>query len=216
MFTGLIEEIGKVNKLIKGEKAYRINVFGQKVLDDVKVGDSISTNGVCLTVTEFNKEGFWADIMPETAKKSNLSSLKCGSEVNLERALQVGSRLGGHMVAGHVDGIGTVESINPDENAIIITISAKSNILKYIIDKGSICINGISLTVVNAGMETFSVSIIPTTQDETTLRNIKIGDIVNLECDLVGKYIERFSKFENVNSTKSKIDLNFLVENGFA
>ncbi len=216
MFTGLIEEIGTVDKAIKGMKSAKITIEAKKVLEGIKLGDSISTNGVCLTVIDFNKSSFTVDVMPETMRRSNLRSLRLGSRVNLERALKLGDRFGGHMVSGHIDGIGTIRAFDEEENATWVSIEASSHIMKYIINKGSIAVDGTSLTVAYADDKLFKVSIIPLTKEETTLLGKQIGYEVNLECDMVGKYIERLMTFNHVIEPEKSIDLNFLRENGFA
>ncbi len=216
MFTGLIEEIGTVKKIVYGSSSAEITIRASKIMDDVKLGDSISTNGICLTVTSFTGNDFTVDAMPETMKVTNLKNLRNGSRVNLERALKVGDRFGGHMVSGHVDGTGRILDFMEDDNAIWVEISAARDILKYIIHKGSITIDGTSLTVASLDKESFKVSIIPLTQEETTLTSKKMGEEVNLECDLVGKYIERLAMFkEEEKEEKKGIDTDFLKENGF-
>ena len=216
MFTGIIEEVGIVQGLKVDSKASKIIVKADKVLENTQLGDSISTNGVCLTVTKLEKTYFEADIMAETFRRSNLGSLKIGSKINLERALTLQSRLGGHMVSGHIDGTGKIVSVDKEEIATWITIEAEENLLRYIIEKGSIAIDGISLTVAYVDNEVFKVSIIPHTGEETTLLNKKIGDVVNLECDMVGKYVEKLLGIQNQNGQKnSKINEDFLKSNGF-
>lgn len=215
MFTGIVEEIGQIEGVIKSEKSARITIKAYKVLEDVKHGDSISTNGVCLTVTAFSKDKFTVDVMAETMRRSNLSSISKGTYVNLERALRAGDRLGGHMVSGHIDGTGAITAFDEEDNAVWLTIEASSDILKYIVQKGSIAIDGVSLTVAYIDDKVFKVSIIPHTKDATTLIKKKIGDIVNLECDMVGKYIEKFLSVKEQSPRKKSIDLNFLSDNGF-
>lgn len=225
MFTGLVEEIGTILSISKGLKASTLTIGANYVLTDVKVGDSISTNGVCLTVTQFSKRGFTVDVMPETMDRSNFASAKSGMKVNLERALRMGDRLGGHMVSGHIDGIGKILAIDKDENATWYTLSAPSNIMKYIIEKGSVALDGISLTVAAVDFETFKVSIIPHTRAMTTLDARKVGDIINIECDAFGKYVERITAFNQItqgqdheqgnSKAKSKLDMAFLEQNGF-
>ena len=216
MFTGIIEEVGIVQGLKVDSKASKIIVKADKVLENTQLGDSISTNGVCLTVTNLEKTYFEADIMAETFRRSNLGSLKIGSKINLERALTLQSRLGGHMVSGHIDGTGKIVSVDKEEIATWITIEAEENLLRYIIEKGSIAIDGISLTVAYVDNQVFKVSIIPHTGEETTLLNKKIGDVVNLECDMVGKYVEKLLGIQNQNGQKnSKINEDFLKSNGF-
>jgi riboflavin synthase len=216
MFTGLIEEIGMIQSVAKGVKSAQLTISGDKVLQDMKLGDSISTNGVCLTVISFSNKSFVVDVMPETMRRSNLNNLKPGSKVNLERALKLGDRLGGHIVSGHIDGVGRISAIEEEDNATWVTIMSEAEIMKYIIEKGSIAIDGTSLTVAYVDRESFKVSIIPLTRDETTLLSKKIGDEVNLECDMVGKYIERLAMFHNDDHPGKTIDMNFLKENGFA
>ncbi len=215
MFTGLIEEVGKVQSIRNGVNSAQITINANKILEDVKLGDSISTNGVCLTVINYTKYTFTVDVMPETMRRSNLKSLKQGSSVNLERALKLGDRLGGHIVSGHIDGVGYVKSVEEEDNATWITIKTSSDILKYIIKKGSIAVDGTSLTVAYVDDEIFKVSIIPLTKEETTLLSKKTGEEVNLECDMVGKYIEKFTMFSQKEEIKESIDINFLKENGF-
>jgi len=215
MFTGIIEEIGKIQGIIRSTKSAKIIINASKVLEDINLGDSISTNGVCLTVTEFSANRFTVDVMAETMRKSNLDKLTIGEEVNLERALRVGDRLGGHIVSGHIDGTGIITNYEKEDNAIWVTIKAEPEILKYIIQKGSITIDGISLTVAYIDDKVFKVSIIPHTKEVTTLLKKKVGDIVNLECDMVGKYIEKLIMTKEDTKDKQKIDLDFLRINGF-
>lgn len=216
MFTGLIEEIGRVQSVVKSTKSARITINARKVLEGVKLGDSISTNGVCLTVTEFSSNSFVVDVMAETMRRSNLHRLSTGDEVNLERALRLGDRLGGHLVSGHIDGVGTIASYENEDNAVWVTIEADPEVLKYIVQKGSIAIDGISLTVAYVDDAVFKVSIIPHTKDVTTLLRKKAGDAVNLECDIVGKYIEKLLGAKEQAPVKKGIDMNFLSEHGFA
>ncbi len=216
MFTGIIEEKGKIIKLNKSPKSLEISIQATIIFDDLKCGDSVATNGVCLTVTSLNDKSFTADVMNETVKKTNLKDLNTGDFVNLERALCLNTRLGGHIVSGHIDGIGTITNIQKDDIAQIYSIETKKDITKYIIKKGSIAIDGISLTVIDVEDEIFKVSVIPHTLQNTILVNKKIGDTVNLENDVMAKYIEKFllSK-DKENEKKSSIDLNFLMANGF-
>lgn len=213
MFTGIVEEIGRINWIKKGEKSAQINIGAKKVLEDVKLGDSISTNGVCLTVVDFSKDDFTVDVMAETMRKTNLNLLLKDDKVNLERALKVGDRFGGHIVSGHIDGTGNIVDYTREDNAIWISIEAKKEILKYIIEKGSIAIDGISLTVAYVDDHIFKVSIIPHTMKETTLVEEKALKLVNLECDILGKYVE---KILNVTREEGNIDLEFLQKYGFA
>lgn len=215
MFTGLVEEIGNVDSVSKGIRSAKIKIKANKVLEGVKLGDSICTNGVCLTVTEFGKDNFTVDVMAETMRRSSLCELKKGDRVNLERALSLGDRLGGHIVSGHIDGIGKIKKFEKEDNATWVSIDTPKNILRYIVMKGSIAIDGVSLTVAYVDDQIFKVSIIPYTKDETTLLKKNIGDVVNLECDMVGKYVEKFLGLKEKEETKSAIDMNFLKENGF-
>lgn len=217
MFTGIIEKVGIVRNMKKGSVSSRITVEVDDILKDTKIGDSISTNGVCLTVSDLCSRSFTADVMAETLRKSNLEDLNPGDMVNLERALEVGGRLGGHVVTGHIDGIGKIVNVTREDISVWITIIPEDNLIQYIVKKGSIAIDGISLTVASVEEKTFKVSIIPHTAKETTLLNKKIGDEVNLECDILGKYVERFLglKAGNNNEIKKEIDYKFLKENGF-
>ena len=209
MFTGIIEEIGTVKNISKGAKSVMLTISAKKIFDDLKIGDSVATNGVCLTVAKITKDTFVGDVMNETLKRSSLGSLKIGSSVNLERAMPANGRFGGHIVAGHIDGTGIIASIHKDDIAIWYKIKADQNILKYIIPKGSVAIDGISLTVVEVIMDSFTVSVIPHTAKETILSQKQIGDTVNLENDLVGKYIEKLML------QKQGITKDFLLNNGF-
>lgn len=216
MFTGIIEEIGKIQGIRKGEKSSTLTISASQVLDKTFVGDSICTNGVCLTVTKMNKGSFDADVMAETLRRSNLGNLKIGNHVNLERALTLDKRLGGHLVSGHIDGVGEIISREKEDNAVWITIKASPEILKYVIEKGSITIDGISLTVAYVDNHVFKVSIIPHTGANTTLLDKLQGETVNLECDQLGKYVEKLlglQKQENIGG--SRISEDFLKINGF-
>lgn len=210
MFTGIIEEIGKVKSIKKGVKSAMLTIVANKILDDVKIGDSISTNGVCLTVTSVSSSDFTADAMNETLKRSNLGDLKNGSLINLERAMSANGRFDGHIVSGHIDGTGKIVSIKKEDIATWYNIKTSSNIMRYIVEKGSICIDGISLTVVDVESDSFSVSIIPHTSKETTLSTRQVGYEVNLENDIVAKYLEKFAI-----TAKSAITRDFLAQNGF-
>lgn len=216
MFTGIVEEIGEIKGIKNGEKSSNLIVKADKVLDKTKIGDSICTNGVCLTVTDINGDSFEADVMAETLRRSNLGKLSIGSKVNLERALSLETRLGGHIVSGHIDGIGEVISLVKEDNATWVSIKASKELLKYIVFKGSIAIDGISLTVAYVDSEIFKVSIIPHTGDETILLKKKCGETVNLECDVIGKYVEKLlGLVSKEESKKSSISEEFLRENGF-
>jgi len=218
MFTGIIEEIGTLKSVRHGQRSAILEIGANKVLESTKIGDSISVNGVCLTVTSLSTNSFTADAMPETLKRSNLGNLHSGNKINLERALRLGDRFGGHIVSGHIDGEGTILNFKEDENAIWITIEAEPSILRYIVEKGSIAIDGISLTVASVDKSSFKVSVIPHTRHETTLCAKTTGSKINLECDIVAKYIERFSGFGNQpaqETSSSKISMSFLKENGY-
>ncbi|MCK8060343.1 MULTISPECIES: riboflavin synthase [unclassified Fusibacter] len=212
MFTGLIEETGIVKRMKRGRQSIVLTIEANKVLSDVKPGDSICTNGVCLTVTSHTDKEFSADVMPETMDRTNFKSLTVGSYVNLERAMLVGSRFGGHIVSGHIDGTGAIVKRIDDDNALRLTITAGPQVLRYVIEKGSVAIDGISLTVTSVSDRDFEVSVIPMTAKETTLLDKGTGDMVNLECDVVGKYIERFATFK---TAESRISMDFLKDYGF-
>lgn len=214
MFTGLVEELGKVKSIVRGSKSVQLTIAASTVLSDVKIGDSIAVNGTCLTVVSHTTASFTADVMPETVNRTVLAALKIGDTVNLERTLRVGDRLGGHIVSGHIDGTGVIRSKLRNDNAIIIAIDADPDIMRYIIPKGSIAIDGISLTVVECTTTWFSVSLIPHTAAMTTLGIKKPGEIVNLENDIFGKYIERFLNYPQ-KETKTTVTTDFLLQNGF-
>ena len=214
MFTGLVEELGTVKKLELNKDSARLTVEAEKVINDAQLGDSIAVNGVCLTVTDMHQGSFSVDIMHETLSKTNLHELKHLSKVNLERALQLSTRLGGHMVSGHVDGIGTIAAISQVGIANVFKISTLADVTNYLIPKGSVAIDGISLTVVDVGENYFTVSLIPHTFKHTTLGFKKIGATVNLETDIIGKYVARFMNIGK--DTKDRdISLDFLAEHGF-
>ncbi|MCL2791972.1 MAG: riboflavin synthase [Spirochaetaceae bacterium] len=213
MFTGIVEEKGTIKSIQPGVKSIRLAIEAEIVLGGLKIGDSVAVSGVCLTVTDISSNSFAADVMPETLRKSAFSNLKPGDVVNLERAMAANGRFGGHMVSGHIDGTGTIADIKREDNAVWVKIKASPDILKYVIDKGSIAIDGISLTIAKIEKDYFSVSLIPHTIKETTLLKKNIGDTVNLESDLVGKYIYKFLNFgKEENKT---IDMEFLQKHGF-
>lgn len=217
MFTGIVEEVGSLKEISLGNGFGNIEINASRVLEETKIGDSIAVNGVCLTVNKINNNSFVADIMGETLDRTNLGALKTGDNLNLERALKLSDRLGGHIVSGHIDGKGKIVSIDHKEDGTWFTISADKEILKYIIFKGSIAIDGISLTVAYVDNEVFKVSVIPHTLNNTILAYKIEESEVNLENDLVGKYIERFSSLGSQKSEKeeSRITIDFLRENGF-
>lgn len=217
MFTGIVEEVGIIEDIKIGNGFSEINVGCIKVLENTKLGDSIATNGVCLTVKDIGSNFFKADIMGETLDKSNLGSLERGSKVNLERALRIGDRLGGHIVSGHIDGNGQIVAIDKKEDGTWLSIEADKEILRYIVYKGSITIDGISLTVAYVDDEIFKVSVIPHTLENTILNTKKVFSKVNLECDMIGKYVEKLivNKDEIVEKEESNITMDFLRRNGF-
>lgn len=187
MFTGIIEEVGALERLAGGEIAIR----AEKVLEDVALGDSIAVNGICLTVTHFDAAHFTADVMPETVRRTSLAELKRGSRVNLERALTLRSRLGGHIVSGHIDGVGTIAAMQEEGNAILLTVRASDDVLRYVVEKGSVALDGISLTVARVSAADFTVSLIPHTREITNLREKRMGSRLNIETDILGKYVEK-------------------------
>ena len=215
MFTGIIEELGEVSRLQKREKSFKISIRASLILEDMKLGDSISTNGLCLTVSEFNQKEFTADIMPESLNRSNLGTLNVGAKVNLERAMPLNGRFGGHIVSGHIDGVGQILEVKKEENAIWFEIKTSLNLMRYIVEKGSITIDGISLTVAQVKSKSFSVSIIPHTLKETIMAYKKVGDTVNLENDILGKYIEKLWGDSSSSMKESSVTKEKLFNNGF-
>lgn len=236
MFTGIVEEQGVIQSISKGSRSAVLKIKCSKVLEGAKLGDSIAVNGVCLTVTSLTGDGYTADVMAETLNRSSLGQLKSGQKVNLERAMAADGRFGGHIVSGHIDGTGTVADIQPDDNAVWYTIDAPPDILRYIVEKGSITIDGISLTVAYVDDKCFKVSIIPHTRQETNLSTKTRGSIVNLECDVIGKYVEKLLNGGSIytggsdggnasayggsgngesSGKESRITEAFLIENGF-
>ena len=226
MFTGIIEEIGTIENIRRGTNSAVLTIGAETVLSDCHVGDSIAVNGICLTVTGFTVRAFTADAMHETLDRSSLGALKTGSKVNLERAMAANGRFGGHIVSGHIDATGTIRSIERDDNAIWYTIATPSEVLRYIVEKGSIAIDGISLTVARVDATSFAVSTIPHTNEVTTLSERRVGDVVNLENDIIGKYVEKLlvggapsvyspDTAQGSSTGNSNITLDFLAENGF-
>lgn len=213
MFTGIIEEIGKIDSITRKGNSLSLRIKAEKIMSDISIGDSIAVNGICLTVTEFTRDGFCLDSMRETLEKTSLKNSKVGDLVNLERAMTANGRFGGHIVTGHIDGVGKIVEIKKDEIATWYRIESNKKIMQYIIEKGSIAIDGVSLTIVDFTKDSFRVSVIPHTLKETILSNKKIGSIVNLENDCVGKYIERIL---NINKKQeSNISREFLLKHGF-
>ena len=213
MFTGIIEEIGKVKSIVRHANSIKLTIAVTKILEDIHIGDSICTNGVCLTVTTFDDSSYTADVMPETMNRTNFKDLRINDLVNCERAMPANGRFGGHIVSGHIDGIGEISKMTKDDKAVRIRIETRPEILRYIVEKGSITIDGISLTVTDVTSFDFGVSIIEHTQDATTLTKKKIGDTVNLENDIVGKYIEKF--VGNITFQHDEKLLNLLKDNNF-
>ena len=209
MFTGIVEEIGAIKAVKRGARSAVLEVGAVSIFSDLKLGDSVAVNGVCLTVTAIGGNSFTADVMNETLSRSSLGSLKSGSRVNLERAMPADGRFGGHIVSGHIDGVGTISGIKKDDIAIWYTIGAHASVMRYIVEKGSIAVDGISLTVAEVRKDSFSVSIVPHTAQKTVLSEKTIGAVVNLENDIVGKYIEKFMP------VSKGITKEFLIENGF-
>lgn len=215
MFTGIVEDLGTVEKIKKRGQTLELAIYSRKICEDIHIGDSIAVNGVCLTVTEFGNDVFHVDVMPETFNSTSLASLRDGSKVNLERAMGANGRFGGHFVTGHVDCTGTIVRKERKENAIYIDISHPEEYAHLLIYKGSIAVDGISLTVFGAAENRLTVSIIPHTAKETVLGFKTVGDIVNLEFDLIGKYLYSFFANEKEKKPSQGITAEFLKETGF-
>lgn len=213
MFTGIIEEMGTVLAITKNAQSAVLRIAAKTVTEDVKRGDSIAVNGVCLTVTSHRADEFTADVMHETLDRSSLGELHEGSKVNLERALRLDSRLGGHIVTGHIDGTGRIRRVRADANAIWYSIAADAAILNGIVEKGSVAVDGISLTVAKVTGQDFSVSVIPHTAAHTTLSGKKEGAVVNLETDCIGKYVAKL--LGAGKNGAGSISQEFLAEHGF-
>ena len=216
MFTGIVEEMGTLEQVQRGQHSAVLTIRADKVLEHTKIGDSIAVNGICLTVTALSDGHFCADVMHETLNRSALSGIKRGTHVNLERAMAADGRFGGHIVSGHIDGTGTVASITKDSNAVRFQILAPEEILRGIVEKGSVAIDGISLTVTAVEKDRFEVSVIPHTLGETVLSDRKKGSVVNLENDIIGKYVERLLAFEKENAqSRPALTKEFLIRAGF-
>ena len=211
MFTGIIEELGRVKNIFRGANATNITVECTQILEGTKIGDSIAVNGICLTVTNIGNTSFSADIMPETVRKTGFKDTNILDKVNLERAIRPTDRMGGHIVSGHIDGTGVISNITKESNAIWVTVKANKDILRYIIMKGSVAIDGTSLTVAYVDEVCFKVSLIPLTVDKTVIGLKKNGDVVNIECDMIGKYVEKFVNMPQ----KKEVTMDMLKENGF-
>ncbi len=217
MFTGIIEETGTVQNIKKNHVSAVLTIQCNKVLENTLIGDSIAVNGVCLTVTSMGSNYFTADVMAETANRSSLGKLTGGSIVNLERAMAANGRVVGHIVSGHIDSVGYITDIVQDENAVWYTISVDEKLTRYIVEKGSVTLDGISLTIASVDKDSFKVSTIPHTRTVTNLKGKQVGDMINVECDMLGKYVEKLLQFNNTDNKKqeSKITMEFLRENGF-
>lgn len=215
MFTGLVAELGTVQRLDRQGESYHLTISAVKVMQNLKIGDSVAVNGVCLTVVDMHDSAFTADVMPETVRLTNIGSLHAGDKVNLERTLRLCDGLDGHIVSGHVEGLGTIISRRPEGIANVVEIAAEARLLRYILPKGSIAIDGISLTVTAVTESSFSVAIIPHTAKETTLGFKGVGDKVNLETDIIGKYVERLLNTGAYGKSEKQLDKNILLENGF-
>lgn len=222
MFTGLVEELASVVRVDVRQSGANIELGARRIMQDMSIGDSIAVNGVCLTVVKFNQTTFTLDAVPETIRKTNLDGLKPGRLVHVERAIAANGRFGGHLVTGHIDGVGFLQNRVQEGMAQIITVAAPPEIMKYVMAKGSICIDGVSLTVMNILEEVFQVSMIPHTGQVTTLSNAPIGSRLNLECDVLAKYVERMLQASMNNAmtktgqgSDSTINIDFLTKHGF-
>lgn len=216
MFTGIVQEVGILKERRNAEDRYQLMIEGPKVLEEISKGDSIAVNGVCLTVVAYTDKMFTADVMPETLKATNLSKLKIDSRVNLEQAVRADGFFGGHLVTGHVDGPGIVKKIRREKNARLVEIELAEGLLEYMVDKGSVALNGVSLTIMKVLSDSLTVSLIPETWNYTNLSDIKVGDEINIETDLIGKYVfKMLNRDRGMKSKKANIDKTFLSENGF-
>ena len=220
MFTGIVAETGQLKRKIASSNKYQLQITANKVLKDIKNGDSIAVNGVCLTVVKHNENNFTADVMPGTLEATNLHNLKRGDLVNLEQAVRADSFMGGHIVTGHIDGTGQVLNIEKENNAQLVEIAVNRDLMQYMVSKGSVALNGISLTIYKLKEESLVVSLIPETLRETNLTEIKEGSIINIETDIIGKYVSKMLGKMDINNNqqsekKDNINRNFLKENGF-
>lgn len=216
MFTGIVEEIGTYSGIRKSGDLYEITIDAKKILSDVQLGDSIAINGVCLTVKFFTTSKFTADVMPETLKATNIGMLQIGSKVNLERAMAAGGRFGGHFVSGHVDGTGIIVRKKRVENAVYYDIEVNEQLAQKMLLKGSVAVDGTSLTLFGVASHSFTISLIPHTMQETIIGQKQIGDMVNIESDMIGKYVHHFLNGTNNNEKGPSLTKSFLEENGFA
>lgn len=215
MFTGIVEETGTLIEIKRNISSAQVRIQCRKVLEGTKTGDSIAVNGICLTVTSLAGDSFTADVMAETMRTSSLSELKVPGKVNLERAMAADGRFGGHIVSGHIDGTGRVTEIRQEENAVWYTVQAGEHLLRYIVEKGSVALDGISLTVARSSDHDFAVSVIPHTRKETALSEKRQGSILNIECDVIGKYVEKLLSNREPQKQESRVDEDFLKEHGF-
>jgi riboflavin synthase len=216
MFTGIVEEIGTLKSVKNKTEALEVNLSAKEILTDVKLGDSISVNGVCLTVTNFSEQTVSFDVMPETYRATNIHELQQGDPVNLERAMASGGRFGGHLVSGHIDGTGKIVSKKPESNAVYYEIELPDELIQYFVYKGSIAVDGTSLTVFGVDDSKVTISLIPHTMEHTVLGAKGPGDSVNIECDMIGKYVAHFLSGQNKEEPKSRLSKQFLSDNGFA
>jgi riboflavin synthase len=214
MFTGIVEEIGTIREIARRGASVRLSVACSKVLDGTKPGDSICVNGICFTVSGMGQGWFAADVMPETVRRTGLDALGGNDRVNLERALRPSDRLGGHIVSGHIDGTGTVTGRSREDDAVWLTITAPDEVLRYIVHKGSVALDGTSLTVARVDSRSFAVSLVPTTTGKTTLGERRTGDMVNIECDVIGKYVEKLLDRRH-DGAKGGVTMEMLENNGF-
>ena len=215
MFTGIVEELGSIRAIRRGIHSAELSIGAALIPSDLNIGDSVAVNGVCLTATSVDSQGFTADVMHETLKRSSLGGLTPGSLVNLERAMAADGRFGGHIVSGHIDGTGTITQVRQDDIAIWYTVKAAPALLRYIVEKGSVAVDGISLTVAAVTDQDFSVSLIPHTAKMTVLGRKRAGDVVNLETDIIGKYVAKLLRPAETTSAGGRVTLEFLAENGF-
>lgn len=209
LFTGIVEEVGTVSSIQSTPQALKLLISCSRILEDMKRGDSIAVNGVCLTVSSFTRQTFTVDVIPETVKSSTLKELKNGSPVNLERAMPANGRFGGHFVSGHIDGVGTIRAVKKEANAWTKEIEIEPALMKYMMYKGSVAVDGTSLTIFGLGARTIAISLIPTTQTDSVLGSKGIGAYVNIECDLLARYTER------IQQDAPKMTRDWLAENGF-
>lgn len=215
MFTGIVEEMGVIRAIRRGAHSSVLSIGAMAILSDLKIGDSVAVNGVCLTAAGADSGGFTADVMHETLDRSSLGALSVGSRVNLERAMAADGRFGGHIVSGHIDGTGRITATRRDDNAVCYTVEAAPALLRYVVEKGSVTIDGISLTVATVTERDFSVSVIPHTAAVTILGEKRAGDTVNLETDIIGKYVEKLLRPQPETPPPGGITWDFLEQNGF-